>query len=161
MAHKFKPETIERVQNAINQKRSNPVVSLTSAAKSQHTTTRTIRKVNEEFDLARIGKTGQRYDVSPYSNGEVLIFDSNDQIKYIEVSTKYARILGAYWGYIEWGNVEGMRKVARENIIRDTDGNTYRLSTNYDYINQLGYDNAELRDPFAGYTRSGTPPKSI
>lgn len=151
------PKSVGRAQDAINRKRANPNISLTSAARAEHTTIDTIHKVNAEFELATISKKGRHYEVAPFSeNNEVLIVDSDYNILSIEVNSKYAKIIGSYWGYFEWGKVANMQKVAHENIIRDVYGMKYRLTDDYDFISQLRQSNNKILDPFAGYTGRGS-----
>lgn len=156
MAQRIKPETIGRVQDAINRLRFNRNESLTSVARQEHTTARTIKRINEELGLfeTKQHQPGKRYEFEFPDNGTVIIVDINGDVHEIEVTRKTASTIGKYWAAFEYGNYERLKQIAVNNTIRDVYGNKYRLTGNVNYLLRQKDLYDELSDPFLSYRGS-------
>lgn len=135
------PHTIGRVYDAINRLRTNKNESLTSAAKREHTTTRTIKKVNKELDLLQFKerKPGHKYEFDISTSRTITFIDEDGIIhENIEVDKKSATNYSKYIYSIRDATTFGRGDVEfkrRANIgVRDIFGFRYKLLNDIDAL---------------------------
>ncbi|MGI8826975.1 MAG: hypothetical protein ACR2JC_15300 [Chloroflexota bacterium] len=130
--------------------------SLTTAARKAGTTPETVRRVNEEHQLLdRPDRTSRRWGIRPAGHSIILTSDG-EYFPPVDLDKRNLSRMGTYWAIV--GNAQngkGHQSLARfkHTIIRDVDGNQYRLETDLnvvlEWLDEQDFDSGDFERMFS------------